>query len=179
MPPTVIIGQKIKRRIVKQLLIFFIFLIREQLSYSSKIKHFGMIRSQLLGNSSREQTITNLKIKHLLTSTQPFYIQTTNAKIILWVAISANTKKKETHVEMARMIYGDAEAAPALKRHGSHSSSISIFILAFQECWCSDVLLKSLAIPRHSKKLRCHMARHRDSMKMQFDSTTTANSKPF
>lgn len=104
-------------------------------------------------------------------------MHTTSAKIILWVAISANTKKKETHVGMARMIYGDAEAAPALKRHGSHSLSISIFILAFQECWCY-VLLKSLAIPRHSK-LRCHMARHKDSMKMQFDSTTTANSKPF
>lgn len=67
-----------------------------------------------------------LKIKHLLTSTQPFYIQTAN--IILWAAISANTKKKETHVGMARMIYGDAEAAPALKWHGLHSLSISIFI---------------------------------------------------
>lgn len=41
---------------------------------------------------------------------------------------------------------GAGAEAPALEAHGSHSLSISIFVLAFQECRWSD----ALAIDRHS-----------------------------
>lgn len=43
-------------------------------------------------------------------------------------------------------IYSDGVAAPAPAPHGSHSSTASIFILAFQECQWSDVLVTSLTI---------------------------------
>lgn len=59
---------------------------------------------------------------------------------------SNHTKQKETHGG----IYDVGVAAPALEAHGSHSVSISIFILAFQECRWPDALVTRLGIDSHS-----------------------------
>lgn len=70
----------------------------------------------------------------------PSYVQST--KIAFSPSCSGRgLKKRGTHGGgMVGMIYRDAEAAPALEPHGSHSFSISIFMLAFQECRCPDTL---------------------------------------
>lgn len=55
----------------------------------------------------------------------------------------ASAAKRETHGGgIVYMIYRDPKAAPAPEPHGSHSFPISIFMLAFQECWCPDTLKK-------------------------------------
>lgn len=78
-----------------------------------------------------------LKLHHLST-----YFHSTHTDAVLSPALSPSAEKRETNgCGTVRMIYG----APAL--HGSHSFGIAIFVLAFQECWCSDTHKKVQQFP--------------------------------
>lgn len=67
-----------------------------------------------------------------------------------WNDFFTTPKQEERHGR----IYGDGVAAPALDAHGSHSLSISIFILAFRECRWPDALLTCRATDSHSNGRR-------------------------